>query len=198
MNVIKKIHAKEEKVVSQIALLLDINNWTISDILSLFSIIIAIIGGIFAYKQWAFANKTKRADLLGQVINILRFDKEMAFTMNLIDYHDMWYDEDFHNSNKELEYKVDKTLSYLSYVCYLIKEKQLNKNDSVILEYEISRTCTSLSVQSYLWNLYHFSAVNNAKCSFQYLIEFGIQNKFINGVEFMNSKSKKYIKILNF
>lgn len=93
---------------------------------------------------------------------------------------------------------MDKTLSYLSYICYLVKEKHINKSDFMILEYEVNRACISPSVKCYLWNLYHFSASQKAKCSFQHLIEYGIQNGLINESDFMNSESKKYVKRLNF
>lgn len=179
-------------------LVLDVNNWSIQDILSLFSIILVIIGGLFAYKQWEYSNKTKRADFINQIIINLRFDKEMAETMNMIDYSNKWYDEYFHNNKSGLEYKVDKVLSYLSYICYLVKEKHISKIDFVILEYEINRTCLSSSVECYLWNLYHFSVSQKSKCSFQYLIDYGIQNELIDKVEFMNPRSKKYVKRLNF
>lgn len=184
--------------MSLIKLMLNINNWSVSDVLSLISIIIAIIGGIFAYGQWRYSNKTKRADFISQIINKLRFDKEMADTISTIDYDFTWYDENFHNGNNELEYKIDKALSYLSYICYLIAERHISKRDFIILEYEINRACISPAVECYLWNLYHFSTFQNAKCSFQYLIEYGIQNKLIDEVEFINPKSRKYVKRLNF
>ena len=188
---------KGDKIL-MITLLFNINNWSVSDVLSLFSIVLVIIGGLFAYKQWVYSNKTKRADFINQIINNLRFDKEIAETINMIDYSNKWYDESFHNNKNGLEYKVDKTLSYLSYICYLIKEKHISKNDFVILEYEINRTCLSYAVECYLWNLYHFSISQKSKCSFQYLIDYGIQNKLIDETEFANPQSKKYTKRLNF
>ncbi len=69
-----------------INLLLDSNNWSISDVLSFISIILVIIGGIFGYKQWVYSNKTKRADFINQIINTLRFDREIVETIYMIDY----------------------------------------------------------------------------------------------------------------
>ncbi len=189
---------KKRVMMPLIELLLDVSKWSVSDVLSFISILIAIIGGIFAYKQWKYSNKIKRADFINQIIYKLRFDKSMVEIINMFDYNLAWYDENFHNSNNELEYKVDKTLSYLSYICYLIKEKHIRKSEFIILEYEIIRACISPEVKSYLWNLYHFSASQKATCSFQNLIEYGIKNKLIDETEFMNSKSKKYVKRLNF
>lgn len=179
----------------------NINNWTISDILSVISIVIAIaiVGGIFAYKQWKYSNKIKRADFIDRLLNKLRFDKEMAQTMSEIDYDHGWYDKNFHNNqDDDFEKRIDSLLSYLSYICYLKKEKHIREKEFGILEYEVNRVCTSPSVVCYLWNLYHFSAAQNTKCSFYFLIDYGIENGLIDTQEFMNSKSTKYIKTLNF
>lgn len=196
--IFKKQNISQGDKILMLKLFFDINNWSISDILSLLSVILVIIGGLFAYKQWEYSNKIKRAEFLDQIITNLRFDREIAETINMIDYSNGWYDEYFHNNRSGLEYKVDKVLSYLSYICYLVKEKHIRKIDFVILEYEINRICLSPAVKCYLWNLYHFSVSQKSKCSFQYLIDYGIQNGLINKIEFMNSRSKKYIKRLNF
>lgn len=182
--------------MSLIELLLDINNWSIYDILSLTSIIIAIIGGIFAYKQWVFSNKTKRAEFINQIINKLRFQNEMIDVWYLIEYNSKWYNEDFHN-NKQLEHKMDEFLSFLSYICYLYKEKHITNKEFSILQYEINRTCKSSEIQNYLWNLYHFSALQKYDCSFQYLIDYGVKNKLINKITFYDSKSNNYKDVLD-
>lgn len=174
------------------------NNWSIDNILTVISLIPVIIGGIFACRQWSNANKTKRAEYINQIIEKLRFDESLAEAMYIIDYNDTWYDEDFHESNNELEYKIDKLLSYLSYICYLKKEKNIRDEEFKILKYEIERVCTSSSVQSYLWNLYHFSKTQNTECSFQYLIDYGRDNNLISRNIFDDLDSKEYIKNLNF
>lgn len=181
-----------------IDLLIDKNNWSLNDILTLLSIFLGIIGGIFAYQQWRYANKTKRAEFINQIINKLRFDDEFANTMSVIDYNLTWYDENFHENVNGLECKVDKVFSYLSYICYLRNGNHISKKEFSALEYEINRACISPSSQSYFWNLFHFSKKCNAKCSFQSLIDYGIKNALIDEAEFMNPKSKQYIKRLNF
>ncbi|MBD5115626.1 MAG: hypothetical protein HDT46_10610 [Ruminococcaceae bacterium] len=181
-----------------LTLITNVNNWTIDSILSFLSIIIAIVGGIFAYKQWRYSNKTKRADFINQIISKLRFDKEMAETMNVIDYGNEWYNDKFHNQNNGLEKRMDNLLSYLSYICYLKKEKHIGKREFCIFEYEVNRVCSSPSVKCYLWNLYHFSSKQKANCSFQYLIDYGMKNKLIDKREFLKSESNVYGKKLNF
>ena len=172
-------------------------NWEIDNILSLISIILAIIGGIFAYRQWSIANKTQRTELINRVIEKLRFDKEIAETMYLIDYGNSWYDEHFHN-NSDIEYKIDELFSFLNYLCYLKKEKCFSKSEYRILQYEINRVCASFNTQSYLWNLYHFSRKQGTVCSFQDMIDYGLSKKIIDSREFKNCNSHLYPKYLNF
>ncbi|MBR0283538.1 MAG: hypothetical protein IJQ81_18415 [Oscillibacter sp.] len=173
-------------------------NWSVDNFLDAFSIILAIIGGIFAYRQWSYANKTRRTELLNQIMEKLRFDKEMAETMYAIDYGTRWYDESFHNSNTDFEYKLDKLLSFLDYICYLKKEKHFAEAEFRILRYEVTRVCTSFQVQSYLWNLYHFSNKQGTTCSFQDLIDYGIDSGSIDHSIFKDKNSGYYPKYLNF
>ena len=107
-----------------------------------------------------------------------------------------WYNPNFHHIKDDFEYKIDKALSYLTYICYLRKENRIEKKDFCILQYEINRACISPAVQNYLWNLYHFSNNQNTICSFQYLIDYGIELQIINKNTFMDPNSNDYNHIL--
>ena len=167
--------------------------WMVSDYLSLVSIILVIGGGFFTYRQWAASNKTKRAEWLTQIIEKLRFDEEMVQAMNTIDYDHAWYGADFHDENKKLEYQIDKLLSYLTYICYLKEMKSLSEKEFKLLRYEVNRACGSKQVQYYLWNLYHFSQAEGTECSFQYLIDYGIENRLLDDT-FLDSQSSRFLK----
>lgn len=119
--------------------------------------------------------------------------------MYMIDYGTSWYDRNFHNREDDLEYRVDKVLSFLNYVCYLRKEKNLGKKEFRILCYEVNRVCISPDIQNYLWNLYHFSVKQGTECSFQDLIEYGMEKRIIDRKSFLSSTSENnYTKYLNF
>ena len=180
-----------------LGIMINPENWSVDNILSAISIILVILGGLFAFTRWNASNQIKRTEHIKQIIEQLRFDKEMTTTMYIIEYDDAWYDEDFHNGNSDFEHQVDKLLSYLSYICYLKKENNISKREFRILQYEINRTCTSPCVQAYLWNLYHFSRSQGSKCSFQYLIDHGIQHKLIDK-SFLKKNCELYTKTLNF
>jgi len=171
---------------------------TTENLLTIISLVMVFAGGIFAGFQWRVSNRIKRAEFINAIIVKLRFDKEMAKTMYRVDYHeDSWYDDDFHNSNSDLEFAIDKLLSYLSYICYLKDTRNISKEEFKVLQYEIVRSCSSPDVQNYLWNLYHFSKACNSKCSFEYLITFGLKNNLFH-ISFLNESSTVYDKKLNF
>ena len=167
------------------------DNW-----FSLVSIIGLAIGGVFALIQWHNSTQLKRSEFINQIIEKLRFNSEIVKAMYIIDYDQTWYDENFHGGS-EKELVIDKLLSYLSYICYLINGNHLTKNESSILEYELIRTCESWSTQAYLYNLYHFSKKRKSTCSFQYLIDYGLKLK-IFPASFLDCSSSTYPKYLNF
>jgi hypothetical protein len=169
---------------------------TIDNYLTLISIILVIIGAIFALIQWNSTIKLRRAEFIDKIINIIRFDKEMAETIYIIDYNLFWYNKNFHK-NKDFEYKIDKVLSYFDYICYLYSTKNIGNNEFKILKYRISRICMSPSTQAYLWNLFHFSNKFKRESSFTHLLDYGIRKKLIKK-EFIINSTDLFKKYLNF
>jgi len=173
-------------------------NLTVEIFLDSISIAFVLAGGVFALTRWYAEIKTKRAKFMEKIYLRSRIDKEMAETMYKIDYDYTWYDESFHGNRTGLEYSVDKLLSFFDYICYLKKIRTITKNEFVVIQYRIIRIFNSPCVQSYLWNLYHFSKKNKADCSFKHLIDYGLIKGSIDKTEFNNPESKKYKKRLNF
>jgi hypothetical protein len=87
---------------------------TIDNYLTIMSLLLVLIGGIFALFQWNSTIKLRKAEFIDKIINIIRFDKEMAETIYIIDYDLFWYNENFHKNenNENLEYKIDKVLLF--------------------------------------------------------------------------------------
>ena len=170
---------------------------TFDQIISIITVTFAVFGGIFALVQWVNSNRIKRAEFINQIIEKLRFDREMVEVIYMIDYDFNWYNEKFHDSDRDLEYKVDKILSYLSYICYLKSTRNITKKEFEIFKYELNRTCISPCVQDYLWNIYHFSKKNGSSCTFEYLINYGFDEKILD-IDFLDNNSKSYNRRLNF
>ena len=87
-----------------------------------------IVGGCFGYYQWQKSIKIKRGEYLNELTEKIRTDPDISEVVYILDYNQKWYDDSFHESG-ELERKVDKTLSYFSYICYLFENKLITKNE---------------------------------------------------------------------
>lgn len=167
---------------------LSIDNW-----LKIISLTFAAIGGAFIYWQWRNSIRIRRAEFINQILEKLRFDRDLTSTVYIVDYNQKWYNSSFHNS--DLERSIDKLFCYMDYICYLKSTRNISTTEFKIFQYEIHRTCISISSQVYLWNLYHFSKKNNTDCSFQYLINYGIKSKLMPK-DFKSNRSL-YPKYLN-
>ena len=174
----------------------DFSAWTNDHTLSLITIVFVVFGGYFAYIQWRDSIDMQRAKFMEQIIEKLRFDKDMAKALYIVDYTQNWYNEKFHGGTHE-EFLIDKLLSYLTYVCYLLETKHIGKDETKILAYELSRVCASWSMRAYLWNLNNFSEAQNTTCTFKYFIDYGIKHGLLCKTDF-SGNCEKYPKYLNF
>jgi len=170
--------------------------WFIENILTLVSMLFVATGGFFALSRWKKANNLQRAKFIEQIIEKLRFDKDMADALYLVEYDQDWYDDKFHGGSDK-EFLIDKFLSYLTYICYLLDTKNISKGEKKIVAYGLSRAFASYPVKAYLWNLYCFTSKREIACTFQYLIDYGINHTFLEKSDF-NKDCDKYPKRLNF
>lgn len=166
----------------------------IQEMYSITQLFFTVIGGIFVYFQWKKNVTLKRAEFIQQIIEKLRFDEGLSSTMYLLDYNPLWYDKHFHKSS--IESDVDKLLSYLNYICYMKFTGVISKKAFEALKYYVHRSLVSCSSKKYLWNIYNFAKSNNIPCSFNYLIEYGMENGVLPA-DFRTNKTL-YPKVLNF
>lgn len=171
---------------------------TVSDIISILSFISIIIGGVFALIKWNKDKKLKRAEYMQSLIDKIENDNSSGFY--IIEYNYDWYDASFHD-NKELENKIDYTLSYFNYICYLKMRRIITKNEFLFFEYQIKRIFHNPGVQNYFYNLYHFSLHVDSPMSFPNLFKYGKKHKLFDklfGDKEAYKKNSKYSHILNF
>ena len=173
---------------------------TVSDIFAGISLILVIIGGVFAYYQWRRNVSLKRASYINELTEKIRTDPFISDTIYLLDYEQSWYSNEFHSSG-EMELKMDKTLSYFSYICYLKKQKIISNKEYKFFKYEIERILLNSDIQDYFYNLYHFSKKFKVPFTFQYLFDYGKKQKFFDKDFFDPTAykiSSKYHKYLDF
>lgn len=165
--------------------------------LEIVSLVFTVIGGIFIYIQWQKSIKTKRAEFIHQILDKLRFDEDLLEATYILDYNESdWYNASFHNGKNNMEHIIDKLFCYIDYICYLRSTRNISETEFKIFKYEVHRICQGYSAQAYLWNLYHFARRNETCCSFQNIIDYGIE-KGIFPKEF-TTNTKLYRKQLNF
>lgn len=172
----------------------------LSDHFAVFSLFLAVISGIFACYKWRCDVTLKRASYINELTEKIRTDPLIRDTLYLLDYGRPWYSSDFHNSGSP-ELKMDKTLSYFSYICYLIDQNIISDKEFKFFKYEIERILDNQELQDYLYNLYHFSNSINVPITFYYLFEYGKEHNFFD-VDFFNPNAhetnSKYHNYLNF
>ena len=169
-----------------------------------FTLLLAVIGGTFALSQWITQVKHKRDEIVRDLICKVRDDEDISSIMDVIDWDEgILYDGKFSISPKcrsrdlkeldgeKLFKKIDKTLSHFSYVCYLEANKTLGKKDIAVFEYELRRIVDNEHIRNYLYSLYHWSKYLRVKCSFEYLIQYSIERKYLKR-EFRRRNSKCY------
>lgn len=156
-----------------------ISNILVSNELKGISQVIAIIGGLFVFYQWQHNNRLKKADYINELTEKIRTDEMIKETIYMFDYDEDWYSKEFHLSG-DLERKVDKTLSYFSYICYLKDRGIITKKELCFFQYQLERILKNQQVQDYLYNLYHFSNKNGVPMTFKYLFEYGEKEKLFS------------------
>lgn len=177
-----------------------INEIKISDITSSISVILVMVGSVFGYYQWRKNVLLRRVGYINELIEKIRTDKYIKDVIYMFDYDDKWYSKQFHGSGK-LELKVDKTLSYFSYICYLKDQKVISDKEFNFFKYEIDRILMNSQVQDYFYNLYHFSNKNHAPITFLYLFKYGektgkFDEKFYDKNSYLSYL--KYHRYINF
>lgn len=185
-----------------------------NDKITLLSFLSALVGAFFAFYKWRKDIALKRANYVNELTEKVRTDPTITDCLHEFDYgfshmldenYEPWYGAHFHDNmedDNEFEKKIDKTLAFLSYICYLRKQGIISKKDIKFFDYALLRTLQNFEVQDYLYNLYHFAKAIGTTPSFLYLIQYGTKKKLMyNG--FKNPKtcekdSPVFHKYLNF
>ena len=167
---------------------------SVSDIMAVLTFLTVIIGGIFALHKWNMNIKLKRADYIYSLLKDLRTNERNAFY--LFEYDEEWHNLQFHKGG-DVEKKVDYTLSFFSYICYLKQQNILSNKEFDCFRYELERVLTNEQFKSYFYNIYHFSTKLNKPISFLHLFTYAKDNGYFDD-EFWSNTSTRYPQYLNF
>jgi hypothetical protein len=106
-----------------------------------------ILGGLFALYLLRQSNKDKRNQFVLQVINQLYNDNEVRAIIYSVDTGRNVAEIRFGGN---LEKEADKTLRYLDYIGYLIKDGSINRSDIIHFKYEINRILHHQEIINYI------------------------------------------------
>ncbi len=164
-------------------------------IVDICAFVISAAGGCFALLQWRKAQKLRRAEHVKDLLLRFRDDTEIADAFYRIDYGEEWYTKEFIEEHKD-EKRFDRLFAYADYACYLLKQHVIGAKEFQPFEYRICRLANNRDVQSYFFNLYHFSKRNNVPMSFQYLLNY-MRKEGLLFNDFDNSESSNFKVWLN-
>ena len=167
---------------------------TTADVIDIISLIFIVFGGGFTLYKWNISLKFKRCEYIRRLLDDIRTNVQSEFY--LFEYNENWYDKNFHH-NKDIESKIDSTLSKFSYICYLKNNRLISDNEFDYFKYELQRILSNRQFQYYMYNLYHFSQHIKQPMPFVDLFKYAKENDYFD-TEFWNKRSKQYPHYLNF
>lgn len=169
---------------------------TTNEIIGCVTMIVAVIGLIFSCYQWWKKVQLERAERLSKLINMLRNDVRQLSILYKIDYGESWYDISFHKS--KLEGELDRFLSFYEYTLYLRMNCIISEKEFRFFEYDIIRIVKNTDLQSYLYNLYHFSEHSGTPFAYNYILKYAKEEVRCIDPSFFDKRSKVYTQYLNF
>ena len=181
--------AGKEKVVNMMAGLVWMDTYV--EGLTFGFVVLGVIGALI---QWNRQLKREAAEFLKELLDELRSPGESSCVYS-IDYGKAWYDSGFHGS--EMERKIDRAFSFLSFVCYLRSRYLLGKREFKFFEYELTRALESTQTVDYLYNLHHFAAKNDAASPFECMVNYGVEVGLVDETVFFDAESYKRVDYLH-
>lgn len=153
------------------------NTFDISDIVYILTFIIAASSAIFTLCKWNRSRRIKQADYIKSLIEF-KNNEIILEVFNLFDYNKEWYNVKFHRS--DLENKIDYTLTYFDFICYLNDRRIFDKYTFILFKYQVDCIVKNRQVQDYLFNLFHYAKNNGLATSYYYILKYAEQQKIID------------------
>lgn len=179
-------------------------------IVSVTSLFFVFIGGCFALWQWHKGLVYRRAEIVNSLIKDTRENGDVSLILDIADWDEgFYYDGEFvidrntcksqlkNISDDEFFLKIDYTLSIFSHICYLKKVHAITKRDLACFEYELHRLADNEHICNYLYSIYHWSKDINVKMTFDYLVDYCIEKKYLDK-SFKDEDSETYTCYLDF
>ena len=173
--------------------------WLGNNILTLLSMGLMSIGGIFALIQWSSAKKLRRAEFVDKIINKTISDKDVLKAFSYIEMEIPWLTEEILEGKDLLSLDMDKMLACCDYICYLRETENIFEEEFTMMEFFVDSICSDDDIELFLFYLYHKrEKTEDLKklYPYRYVIEYGFKNKIIAERKFKDKNCKDIHAIL--
>jgi hypothetical protein len=154
---------------------------------------LALAALLLAWGQWRRANDLKQAAFAHRLLQKFYHDQDIRSVARCVDSDSVWHNATFYTGSP-LKPIVDAALEKLSYVCYLRQAGYIRKADFAYFQYLIDFLADDLSVQEYLFNLYHIAQQKKMAMPYYHLF------RYIRGrlpQEFFRMSNRRYTMVVN-
>lgn len=150
----------------------------LANVVQILGVLAAIAAAIVAYRQWKLDRLFKRSSAIRDIIRGMHGNPGTNKFLHDIDYDVKWYDENFHNSEKERA--VDVALLDLNYICYMFRMGLIQEDELNMARYELCRCLQNAQVQNYLEYINGFAKGGGMESPFAELIRYGMEKNLLN------------------
>ncbi|MBQ9886879.1 MAG: hypothetical protein IJM37_08505 [Lachnospiraceae bacterium] len=162
--------------------------------IAVFSVAGVLIGLDQAYKQWKKDIAIKRAEYLRELYENAEKDEDLLEIRQLLQYKEHWFDDSFFDKeNIDKKRKIDKTLNFYSYICYLGYKEDLDRYETSFFDYELKCAMNNEQIKAYVYNLGESSKDKNATIPFWYFYYYGCESGAFK-MDYLSEYDVWYIK----
>lgn len=169
----------------------------VRDNAALVKIVVAAIGGAFAFWKWRADVSAKRSIQFRKLIDDFQNDEKVKQLLYTLDDDEIeWFSNEF-VGDADKGPVLDKLLFQICYVIYLYKKcKFITKDEFLTLSYMVDRPLLNPQLQDYLYNLKMYAEGKGLQHPFKYLVDYGVENGFLDESMFEETKPLKKKKAM--
>jgi len=154
----------------------------VNDNIDFISLLITVLCAAIAIYELRLSAKSTRAGYVNELLNRITENEDIQSFLLHVDYENDWYTDKFHHGDDDervIAQKADKTFFTFNYICYLYKEKMLNKKEMEIFNYYIDVLASDDEVGCYFLDLYQYTLFKDERFPFGYFLDFCIKKGYI-------------------
>ena len=151
--------------------------------IELITLLFTVIGGLFALYELRTSVKNNRANYVNDILHKINDSDDIQNFLYYVEYGNDWYTNEFHHGTPEqrmIARKADKAFFNFNYICYLVHEGIINKQEIKLICYYLYVVAHDDELGSYFLDLYQYTMLNKEHFPFRYYLEFCVMEGCIS------------------